>query len=185
VEPFGALKRECDVEGVIEANRTDMRADFAAVFSASYPTLIHQLTMMTRSRSLAEDLVQEAFVKCWQRWSHVRTLSDPAAWVRIVAVRQLISYERRQRVWRRIAPRLANGRAVDEMPHVDTDLWDAIAALPVHQRAALVLHYVEDLALEDIARESGVSVGTVKSRLSRARASLSQTLGTREGTDAL
>lgn len=124
----------------------------------------------------AQDLVQEAFARAWRHW---RTLSDhpaPEAWVRLVVARLAADRWRRLRGWRAAVTR--NGPAdVVRPPGEDTVLLvGALRQLPAAQRQALALHYLFDMSVEDIARETRVPTGTVKSWLSRGRARLAALL---------
>lgn len=151
--------------------------EMGLLYEACAPRLLRLLTAMGGSTSDAEDVLQEAFARLIPRWRHIRRYDDPEAWIRQVAIRLLISKARRRRTadhWlqRQSAPRSAH------MPDQDQiiDLREAMAMLPLKQRAVLVLHYGLDLPVAQIATELGISIGTVKSRLSRGRQSLSLTL---------
>ena len=119
----------------------------------------------------AADATQEAFCRAWQRWSTVRRYDDPAAWVRRVAWRLAISRWRRVRTAWTHRPAPAQERT-PEMEGVRVDLIRALAALPANQRRAVVLYYLADLSVGEIAADAGVAQGTVKSWLSRGRLAL-------------
>jgi RNA polymerase sigma-70 factor, ECF subfamily len=144
-------------------------SDFDAFYAGSAPRLTGQMYAMTGSRAEAEDLVQEAFARAWQRWESVSRYDDPEAWVRTVACRLRVS------VWRKTVNRLtAHNRhgLPQESPGADPDYVAIVAALrriPAEQRRAIVLHHLVGLSVEEVARETGVAPGTVKARLSRGR----------------
>jgi RNA polymerase sigma-70 factor (ECF subfamily) len=119
----------------------------------------------------AADVTQEAFCRAWQRWSTVRCYDDPAAWVRRVAWRLAISRWRRVRTAWTHRPAPVQERT-PEMQGVRVDLIRALATLPVAQRRAVVLYYLADLSVGEIAADAGVAQGTVKSWLSRGRSAL-------------
>ncbi|WP_188111144.1 sigma-70 family RNA polymerase sigma factor [Nocardioides antri] len=153
----------------------DASDEVAQLYAAACPRLIGLLTVVGGSRADAEEVAQEAFVKLLQRWSTVREYDDPEMWLRTVAVRMLVSRHRRHRVARLALPRLAG----PDLEHADPggtddliDLASAIARLPIDQRAVLVLHHLVDRPVDEVARVLKVPVGTVKSRLARARAAL-------------
>jgi len=150
---------------------------FDEFFLATSGRLLGQLTAMTADRYQAEDVLQEAYAKAWTRWSRVSRLDSPEAWVRTVAWRQAVSRWRRMRVALSAQSRLTQ-RDVVEDPDVTTTMVvrAALATLPAAQRRVLVLYELCDLSVEEIARETGVPAGTVKSRLSRGRAALAQLL---------
>jgi RNA polymerase sigma-70 factor (ECF subfamily) len=160
---------------------TDVRAaDPRELYSACYDRLVRVLTLVAGDRAEAEDVVQEAFVRLVPRWSKISTYDDPEAWVRAVAFRILSNRFRRARNAGVAARRSADSRrGVDQVAETSGDGVDiarALALLPVGQRQVVVLHHLLDLPVDDIASTLGVPVGTVKSRLSRARIALAPLL---------
>lgn len=146
------------------------RRDLAEIFSHQYPRLVAELTAVAGSRQIAEDAANEAFTRLVARWQRISRYDQPGAWTRRVAYRLVVDELRRQR---RSRPWDAgeDDRQVPE--HVGAhDVWQAVAGLPLTQRQVLVLHVAHDLTDEQIAEELSIPVGTVKSRLSRARARL-------------
>lgn len=141
-----------------------------ALYVAAYPGLVRLLTAMCGSRPDAEELAQEAFARLVPRWSRVSRYDLPEAWVRQVAVRALLSRSRRSRVARDAQRLLADDTAVPPPNGDRLDVEATMRTLPVPHRTVLVLHHGLGLPLEQVARELGVPLGTVKSRLSRARA---------------
>ena len=151
---------------------TGVEDEVAAVYARACGPLIGLLTVMGGSSSEAEEIAQETFVKLLVHWPRVSEYDDIDAWLRLVAVRLLISRHRRTKV-----ARLGLGRFAARSAHVTPgpspdglDLRQALATLPVTSRAVLVLHHVHDLPVTEIATLLRVPVGTVKSRLARARA---------------
>lgn len=139
-------------------------------YAASYPRLVELLTAMSGSRADAEELAQEAFARLVPRWAKVSRYDAPEAWVRQVAVRALVSRRRRAGVARAAQALLAD-RSSSPAPTGDrVDVEAVMRGLPLQQRTVLLLHHGLGLPLDEIAAELGVPVGTVKSRLSRARA---------------
>jgi RNA polymerase sigma-70 factor (ECF subfamily) len=144
----------------------------AEVYARACGPLIGLLTVMGGSATEAEETAQDAFVQLLTHWSTVREYEDVDAWLRLVATRLLISRHRRARVARLGLGRLA-GRSAQVAPGPSPeglDLRQALSTLPVASRAVLVLHHVHDLPVTEIASLLRVPVGTVKSRLARARA---------------
>jgi RNA polymerase sigma-70 factor (ECF subfamily) len=123
-------------------------------------------------RSEAEDVVHEAFVRLVPRWKAVREYDDPEAWVRAVAFRLLSNGFRRARNQAKALVRLQRP-AVLAGPGPDSlDLGAAVATLPLGQRQVVVLHYLLELSVREVAHELQIAEGTVKSRLARAREAL-------------
>jgi RNA polymerase sigma-70 factor, ECF subfamily len=149
---------------------TDDRA-LRDLYAGSYARLVGIVGAVTGDRQEAEEAVQDAFVRLLGRWSAVSGYDDPEAWVRKVALGAVSN--RRRKARNRVRAMLRHGPPPDVAgPTGDSvDLQRALAALPPAQRAVLVLQHL-GLGVEQIARELGVRPGTVKSRLSRARATL-------------
>lgn len=142
--------------------------------------LLRQLTMMTGDSEQAADVLQEAYARAWQRWRHVSRLADPMAWVRTVAWRVAISQHRRSLVASdRLRRFFAPEAAVDRTPRSDEvlDLRAALRLLSPEHRRALVLYEMCGMSIAEVAAETGVAEGTVKSRLARARTALAAALG--------
>lgn len=150
--------------------------DLAELYAAACPRLIGLLIVLGGNAADAEEVAQEAFVRLLQKWSTVREYDDPEAWVRLVAVRMMIDRHRRRRVAGIGLGRLRPLAAADPRPEDRLDLAAGLARLPVHHRAVVLLHHVHDLPVDDVARQLGVPVGTVKSRLARARTALAPML---------
>ena len=151
---------------------------FDDFYLATSGRLLGQLAAMTADRENAADVLQDAFAKAWLDWRRVSQLDNPEAWVRTVAWRRAVSGWRRTSVARRAQPLVATPES-----HSDGDVATAVtvrqalARLPMDQRRVLVLFEMCDLSVEEVAREVGIPVGTVKSRLSRGRTALAELLG--------
>lgn len=151
--------------------------DFADFYVVTYARLVGVLARVCDGRDDAEEVVQEAFVRLVKRWPQVSRYDDPEAWVRSVAFRLATSRWRRRRAGAAALLRLGPAPHAGP-PSVDRVTVDAVLAplSPAH-RAVLVLHYAVGLTVEEIASELGVAPGTVKSRLSRARAAAAARYG--------
>lgn len=163
---------------------TTAAADFAALYQSRFADLAGQLYAFTGDASETHDLVQEAFIRAWQRWSTVGRYDDPVAWVRRVAWNLAMSRYRRLRLAVRVARRDRLDQFVAAIGPDRVALVAALRKLPEAHRRALVLHYLADMSVADIAAETRVAVGTVKSWLHRGRAELATHLSEgHEGTD--
>jgi len=158
--------------------------DFAEFYAASFGRLTVQLHAFTGSHADAQDLVQEAFCRAYSRWSTIATYDDPLAWVRRVAWNLAVSRWRRAgllRLWHRDLTPPDVAPPGDE--HVE--LVRALAKLNPKHRQAVVLHYLSDMPVAEIALFCDVAEGTVKAWLHRGRAELSTILTPRvEAHDA-
>jgi RNA polymerase sigma-70 factor (ECF subfamily) len=149
---------------------------FEEFFAATYGRLVGLLFAFLHDRAQAEDAVQDAFASALLRWPALRGYHDPEAWVRRVAFRRAIDHQRRSVRRRRALLRLG---PPSSLPPVDADHLDLVRALrrlPLAQREVLVLHYVAELAVDQVAADLRLPVGTVKSRLARGRAALANQL---------
>jgi RNA polymerase sigma-70 factor (ECF subfamily) len=104
-------------------------------------------------------------------------MTTPEAWVRSVAFKILSNRFRRSRNAAAASRRASYAVQMSEVSGDSVDVGRALAALPIEQREVVVLHHLLDLPVAEIASSLGVPIGTVKSRLSRARAALAPLLG--------
>jgi RNA polymerase sigma-70 factor (sigma-E family) len=135
--------------------------------------------LLTGDRALAEDLVQDAFVKLAGRLVHLRDPQAFPAYLRRTVVNLANSHFRRRRVERAYLRR-EQGAAAGPPPSspVDLDarrdLWAALQRLSPRQRSALVLRFYEDLSEQRVAELLNCRPGTVKSLVSRGLETLRQ-----------
>jgi len=142
--------------------------DFVAVYQERYAAMVRVAVLLLGDRAQAEEVVQDAFIAAYQRWTHVES---PSAYVRQCVVNKSRDVLRRRRlteaVLRRAHP--TDGLGADGVPeHIE----DLLGALTPRQRTAVVLRYYEDLGLSEIARLMHTRPGTVGSLLNRALARL-------------
>jgi RNA polymerase sigma-70 factor (ECF subfamily) len=150
-------------------------AAFDVFFRDEYRRLVPVVAALLGDRVGAEDVVQEALAEAERRWAAVVELDKPGAWVRRIALNRASNVRRRSGREHRALTRLRVVRAepvADGLP--DDGLWALVRDLPDQQRRAVVLHYVGDLSVADVADVMECSEGTVKTHLARARAQLAQ-----------
>ncbi len=160
-----------------------MTADeFDAFYAGSFARLVGQIYAMCGDLAEANDCVQEAFIRAWDRSRDLDSGANPEAWVRTVAYRLAISHWRRSR--RSYDPRNRTQLSpVSPEPQLDRiALVRALTQIPPDQRRAIVLHHLCDLSVDEVAREVGAPANTVKARLSRGRATLATLLADRSST---
>jgi RNA polymerase sigma-70 factor (sigma-E family) len=148
--------------------------DFCEWAASSQDRLLRAAYLMTGDRQLAEDLVQEAFIKVAMKWKKIGH-ENPDGYVRRIMYHDSVSWWRR----RREVPveRMADGAVPADPDAVDRVLVvrTALASLTAKQRAVVVLRYFDDLSEREVADVLNVSVGTVKSQTSAALARLRRT----------
>lgn len=128
----------------------------------------------------ADDLVQETFVRAWTKWHLFVTGTNFTAWLFTIMRNQFYSDLRKRKREIEDADGAYSSRltALPDQEEASTlrIVWGSIDSLPVAQRQALLLVGAEGYTYEEAAAKLGCQVGTVKSRVSRARALLADTL---------
>jgi RNA polymerase sigma factor (sigma-70 family) len=155
--------------------------EYSWMFRVEFPAVLQTVFLILHDRGGAEDVTQEAFIQLFKHWSKVSKYERPDAWVRRVAIRLAIRRAKRDRMRSVLEHGSEQARDLD-VP--DVDVARATQLLPPMQRAAVVLFYFEDRPVADIAHILGVSDGTVKQHLHRARQQLAKLLEEEVGDDA-
>jgi RNA polymerase sigma factor (sigma-70 family) len=145
----------------------DCSTDFDNFFDQHFDRTRRLLEVMLGDAALAEDAAQEAFARGYRRWDHVRTMERPGGWVLTVGLNYARDALRRRHRWLgQPKQRLQAFSYIDT--HRDLDLVTQVRALPLRQRQAVLLHFLLDLPLEEVAAQMDCAVGTVKSTLHSA-----------------
>ncbi|TNM41871.1 sigma-70 family RNA polymerase sigma factor [Nocardioides albidus] len=173
-----------DVVPMSARRSTQSDGDFAELFAATYPQVVRTAWFVTHDRAAAEEVAQEAFTELFRGWSRLRDFDRPDLWVRRVAIRKA------QREASRRTRRTALERAAATVPTVadgldlpDPELIAAIRSLPPKQRAIVVLFYLEDRPMDEVADLVGCSTSTGFVHLHHARRRLAAVLGEEVGSD--
>lgn len=156
----------------MKAKETRM-AELYATFAPGAAQLAY---LLTGDRHLAEDLVQEAFVKMLGRFEHLRKPDSFQAYLNRIVVNLSRRHWRRRNLERRYVSREQNlsARVVLEAPDLGTsdELWTAVQRLPYRQRAAIVLRFYEDMSEHQTAELLDCTPKAVRSLVGRAKESL-------------
>jgi RNA polymerase sigma-70 factor (ECF subfamily) len=162
------------------ANSVDQsQTDFKASLIALIPHLRAFATVMCRDRELAKDLTQETLVKAWRAQGSFEPGSNLRAWLFTILRNEFLTYRRRasrQATWNEDT---VASRPVDCGQQWSSELSDigrALHGLSIGQCEALILTMVGGFSYDEAARICSCSVGTVKSRVFRARAALTAML---------
>lgn len=143
--------------------------EFDEFYRARFGALVRILFLQTGDHSRAEECAQEAFLRAWQRRRQLQT-SDPVRWVTQVAFRLAVSdWRRSHRLSRAVARTNVPAGIPEHAPEDLVYVMQLMQRLSNEQRSVVILHYFNDLSVNVVAEVLGVSPGTVKSRLSRAR----------------
>ncbi|WP_133741042.1 SigE family RNA polymerase sigma factor [Actinorugispora endophytica] len=157
-----------------EATRQTRYEEFSDYVQRRGPALQRMALSLTGNHADAEDLLQAALVKTFFAWERISSPHARDGYVRRAMVNTQISEWRRKHLDVYPTDEIPEQRMDD--PTWRTDLADAVGRairrLPDRQRLAVVLRYYEDMSEAEIASALGVSVGTVKSTVSRAVAKL-------------
>ncbi len=142
-----------------------------------------------RDRDMVDDVVQMAFVRAWDRLGKLRDDAAFKVWIRQLARRIMVDEIRKRRVREAdsleeneeignvaVDPAQAPGDALGRS-ETAARVRDAVAGLPAHQREVVTLHHLDGIEVKAVAEVLDVPLGTVLSRLARARATLQRKLG--------
>jgi RNA polymerase sigma-70 factor (ECF subfamily) len=182
--PRASFDRSLDPQEPLARNEETIREFLAN----DYPGLVANLRLVTDSREGAEDVVQEALVRAWIQSDKGQEIVALRAWVGVVAVNLARSRLRRLRVERRVTEMLGSqSRAAARWNQAQPgqewaiDTRELVRRLPRRQREVVVLRYYLDLRVEEVARALGITQGTVKKALYRAREAIVRSFEDKEG----
>ncbi|HEY8739377.1 MAG TPA: RNA polymerase sigma factor [Candidatus Dormibacteraeota bacterium] len=169
------------MDNLLERCRSGDREAFALLVDRYGLMVLRTARMIVRDPDLAEDVCQETLLKFWRHLSSLRG-ADPGPWLNRMAANEAISAWRRRHRLDTLRERLGMDRAESSAVSTEArlDLGRAIDRLKVEERAVVVLHYHQDLSVEDTARALGVPVDTAKSRLKTALRRLRELTGNEE-----
>lgn len=146
--------------------------EFAEFFSARFEGARRIAYAMCGSWPDAEEIAQSAFVKMYARWPKIR-IETVDAYLRTVLTRVFLDTKRRGRAREQVVAELPETIAPpDAGPAERLALRAALLAVPPGQRAVLVLRFVADLSIPQVAEILGCTAGTVKSQTARGLATL-------------
>lgn len=154
------------------------RAALEALYRRHSPWVAGRLAAATSSRDLAEEALQDAFLGAWRAARSYRGQGEVAAWLWGIARRRLVSLSRKR-------TDIPDQRMTPDIPGVDEVVLsreeamrvrEAVAHLPTDQRAAIEGVVFEDRPVAEVAQSLGVPIGTLKSRLHRARLHIKEEL---------
>ena len=165
---------------------SQMEDDFADILRPELDRLYRLAYRLTGNQSDAEDLLQEVLIRLYERRDELTSISDPAPWLGRVLYNRFIDDRRCHARKRLVAidpdslgPDVVECDCENDRPDVATarefsirQIGAAVSALSIDHRTVLLMHDVEGYKLEEIQLITGTAIGTLKSRLHRARARL-------------
>jgi RNA polymerase sigma-70 factor (sigma-E family) len=156
------------------ATQTVPYPSFTSYVRARQPVLLRTARSLTANPSDAEDLLQTALTKTYVAWERIEDHRALDGYVRRALLNTRTSQWRKRKVDEFVCEELpepepvAGGDDPADQQALHDAMWRAVMKLPDRQRAMVVLRYYEDLSEVQTAEVLGVSVGTVKSAVSRA-----------------
>lgn len=163
-------------EPVDRSDAADLASSFELFVEAESARFHGALRLLTRDRAEAEDLMQEALLRVWERWEHVRALDDPPGYLYRTAMNLHRKRLRRAAVSIKHAIARPHRDEFDDIESRD-EVLRALSTLSPRQRMSLVLTDLLDYSSEDAARLMGVKATTVRVLASQGRAALRDTYG--------
>jgi len=153
------------------------RDEFSTFYATAYPELMAQSVAITGDAVLAEAVTKDALMRAWSAWPALRGAADPLPPVRWRAVQ--IAAERVKST--KGGPKSADAAATGAEPDESAVLVAALQRVPFGQRWPLVLHYMGDVAVTDLARLSGRSAERLEELLDDGFIALAATLSWNDG----
>jgi RNA polymerase sigma-70 factor (ECF subfamily) len=163
--------------GVPAASSGAAGATFEDFYRREFPRMVTLACAVSGSRLVAEDIAQDALLEARRRWDVVGGYDQPGAWLRRVTIQLAGKRLRRARAEAAALLRLGPPEPVPAGPDDVEHVLAAIRRLPLRQRAAVTLAYLEDRSVREVAEILGCAEGTAKAHLHKARASLARILG--------
>lgn len=151
-------------------------AAFRELYAEAFPTVYRVAYRFAGRREPAEDATQEAFARAFERWRRLGGEPWVVGWIVTTALNVV------RRSARRAADELRDEGEHPSSDNVESavDLWRAIRELPRRQAEAIVLHYIVDLPVSQVASVMGCREGTAKAHLDRGRHRLARSLAPSE-----
>ncbi|MEV4630457.1 SigE family RNA polymerase sigma factor [Micromonospora sp. NPDC049523] len=161
--------------------RDGSEREYVEYVTARLPALRRLAYSLCGDEHQADDLVQEAITKLYLSWAKSSRANSLDAWVRVILVRVFLDSQRKGWWKVRLFGTTPDVHASVDQPTEDrTILHAALAKVPPRQRAVLVLRYLHDLPVNEVAEMLGCSAGTVKSQASHGLKALRRLLGDQE-----
>lgn len=156
---------------------------FEAFYRSEVVALATLASALTGNRDTGADLAQEALLRAYRSWPTVGAYDRPGAWARRVVLNLATDARRRRSREQAALSRVPIDVSTTMPDPADDPFWQAVRDLPARQQHTVVLRYVDDLAIDEIAEVLDVTSGTVKATLFAARNTLARRLHTEEVGD--
>lgn len=158
-----------NASGIQSKGASGFARSFDEFFTAEHRRLFGALYLLTGDRSEAEDLMQLAFLKVWERWSFVQGLENPSGYLYRTAMNAHRSARRRALVaGRRLAHRVVRNDPLEQVD-VRHEVDRLLATMTPRERMAIVLCELLEVPHEEAAREMHIAESTLRVLLARAK----------------
>lgn len=145
---------------------------FDVFFRQEFVGMVSLAEAVSGDPAHAEDLAAEAMSRAHEKWETVGRMDKPGAWVRRVTINLATSRRRKRGTERKWLGRQRASDHLSTAPEPHHPVWAAVAQLPANQRAAVALHYLDDLPVAEIAEILECAVSTATSHLHEGRKKL-------------
>lgn len=172
-----AVKDSVPADGLLvaAARRGDVRA-FESLYRMHCAKVMGLCLRMTRKHDVAEDCVQQTFIKAWSSLPAFEGRSAFATWLHSIAVHAVMSHLRSEKPWLTVTNSIesdTDSESLDQRHDMDAgqaiDVERALMTLPEGARCVVVLQTIYGYTHEEVASMLGIAVGTCKAQLHRAR----------------
>ncbi|HEY0545490.1 MAG TPA: sigma-70 family RNA polymerase sigma factor [Pyrinomonadaceae bacterium] len=190
--PIAEPQGEPSNEELAHSARGGSRESFALLYQRFYTRTFRLAYGMTSNKEAAEDMTQEIFMRAFQKLDKFDFKSSFYTWFYRLAFNQCVNYRQRKLSTREsgleesnIAPDLTHMKDVEQAileQQVQAQIHQAILTLKPKLRLIIILKEIEGMSYDELARHLEISMGTVASRLNRARQLLAQQLAHLKGT---
>ena len=159
-------------------SKTTARKNFQLWVKQHHKALYRHALWMCADAGLAEDMVQETYFQAWKSYRHLKDERKALVWL-LTILRRAVYREYRHKAQQNSLQQQIQDMGLAELA-VDQqgeylDVMQALALMNINQREALLLHTLHGYSYDDISQQLDVPIGTVMSRISRARKILQQT----------
>jgi RNA polymerase sigma-70 factor (ECF subfamily) len=151
--------------------------DFREFYETEQRGLFGAMCLMTGDRNEAEELTQEAFLKLWERWDHIRSLENPTGYLYRTALNAFRMRRRRAKVAARRLVRRVSSADQDDASLARHAVDRGLASITKRQRAAVVLTELLDYTSNEAAEVLHVTPATVRKLASQGRLALRKAIG--------
>jgi RNA polymerase sigma-70 factor (ECF subfamily) len=158
-------------------DRPALSVSFEDFYEIEHGPLFGALVLITGSRHEAEDVMQDAFLRIWERWHLVQSLANPTGYLYRTAMNTFRMRRRRALVAARHAIRRLRTTKELEEAEARHEVDRGLAAMPPRQRAAVVLTELLEFSSGEAAEALGVKPATVRKLAQQGRDTLRRTLG--------